>query len=101
MSWVERSAHKQDKRYIAMQQRSITTTFVSGQAQQIFLGFVLGLSDAVADSGIIWSCRQSSDRGEHFKRAVKRALWISGHQHPAVMQSDILHPNLLCNACMM
>jgi hypothetical protein len=59
ISWVERIADKQSKQAItfAMQQRSITTiTFVSGQAQQILLGFVLGLSDAVAVwAGIIWA----------------------------------------------
>ena len=38
---------------LAIQQRdSNIDTLVSGQAQQIFLGFVLGLSEAVADSGI-------------------------------------------------
>ena len=49
-----------------------TTTLVSGQAQQIFLGFVLGLSGAVADSGII-RCRKSRGREKRQKLAARCA----------------------------
>lgn len=53
-----------------------TSTLVSGQAQQIFLGFVLGLSEAVADSGIL-GCRKSSGRIKRQKRAARCELCIS------------------------
>jgi hypothetical protein len=58
---------------LTMQQRSITTsTFVSGQAQQIFLGFVLGLFDAVADSGIIRAADGLA--GSNSVRSVQRGV---------------------------
>ena len=72
----------------------ITDTLVSGQAQQIFLGFVLGLSDAVADSGIS-RLSWSSGKEQQHKRAAKHALCIPGREHADVRRLQSA-PDLLC-----